>query len=456
MSRTIAEPTYLQAGDNCHLGHLPGEYGLPVIGKTFSLVRDFYGTIDAHYRKYGPISRIGLAGVKGVLVLGPEFYREIYLNNDDAYSSRMGYRNSLGHFYPDNVLLRDGADHRTMRRMMQSAFKTPAMRGYVGMMNPIIARSMPDWDRQPDFHFVPAIKRSLLDVAASVFFGIDELGDTAAKLNRCFIDMADGMTALVRYDIALPWLKYRKAKVAQRYVERFFDSLVDERRGSDAGDMLTYLCNERDDEGNYYARPDIVHNADFLMFAAHDTTTSALSHLLYEIGQRPEWQERLRDEVMSIDKEVPDYDDLDRLVDLERAFKEALRLHPSVMLMQRRTTKEVELGGFRIPANTQLLVTPMYTHLMAKWWSNPTEFDPDRFSDGRAEHKRHPFNYMAFGGGAHKCIGMHFGIMQGKCFMYQFLRRYRFRLADNFDPALASVPLPKPADDLPLVLEPLQ
>ena len=137
----------------------------------------------------------------------------------------------------------------------------------------------------------------------------------------------------------------------------------------------------------------------------------------------------------------------------EIAAKEALRLHPSVMMMQRRTINECELGGYRIPANTILFMTPQHTHRMEEYWDNPLKFDLDRWLEPRNEHKRHTFSFVGFGGGAHKCIGMHFALMQVKNFLHQFLRRYEFRLADGYSDSMQTVPLPKPADDLPIVLK---
>ncbi|ROS01014.1 cytochrome P450 [Sinobacterium caligoides] len=447
----IADLAYQEEPDNLNLTHIPGTFGLPLIGMTLSLVKDFYGTMDKHYKKYGPVSRIGFGGVKGLLILGPELYKQIFIDTEKNFSSRMGYNNSLGNFYGGALLLQDGDEHRYQRRIMQTAFKTPAMKGYLKVMSPQIKQTTSEWGEIKNFHFVPEIKALLLDVACQTFIGIDGKGPVADKINKAFLDVGDGLMGMIKKEI--PGTKFARGKAGERYLEEFFGELVPQRRHSDGTDMLTYFSQEKDTDGNEFSDEEVRRHISFLLFAAHDTTTSALSHVMYEVGKSPEWQQRLREEVLALDKEEIEYEDLDNLPLLDNTVKEILRMHPSVMMMQRRTIRETEIGGHRVPANTVLMIAPMYSHMMPEWWDKPEEFNPDRFGDERKEHKRHSFNFMGFGGGAHKCIGMHFALMQTKVFLFHFLKQYRFRLTDGFDPKLQRIPLPKPADDLPLIIE---
>jgi cytochrome P450 len=451
VEQTVDKNAYQLEADNTDLNHIPGDYGLPVAGKTLSIVKDFYGTIDDHYKKHGPISRIGFGGTKGLLVVGPEYYKQIYIDTEKNFSSRMGYNNSLAHFYGGALLLQDGDEHRYQRRIMQTAFKTPAMKGYLKVMGPLIKKTTDQWGDINNFYFFPEVKSLLLDVACRTFIGIEGQGPLAEKVNKAFLDVGDGLMGLIKKEI--PGTKFARGKAGERYLSQFFDSMIPERRTAEGTDMLTYFCQEPDSEGNLFSNEEVRRHISFMLFAAHDTTTSALSHVLYEIGKSPEWQQRLRDEVLSLDKDEIEYEDLDKLPLVDQAVKEALRMHPSVMMMQRRTIRETDIGGYRVPANTVLMIAPMYSHMMPEWWDDPETFDPDRFGDERKEHKRHSFNYMGFGGGGHKCIGMHFALMQTKVFLFHFLKSYRFKFTDKFNPALQRIPLPKPVDNLPLILE---
>ena len=216
--------------------------------------------------------------------------------------------------------------------------------------------------------------------------------------------------------------------------------------------MFTRYCNAQDEDGEYLEDVDIDGHMAFLLFAAFDTTTSALTNILYYLGKNPQWQEKVRDEIFSVSNEMPTFEDMAEMTMTEYVFQETLRFYPSVMILNRRTTRDVNVAGYDIPANTVVMLSPPFTHRMEEWWSNPLEFDPMRFSPERAEHKKHGFSYVPFGGGAHKCIGMHFAMMNAKLYLFRLLKNYKVNLRSNYDPAFMHVHLPRPIDGLPLKL----
>lgn len=448
---TAISTEYKSEKDNHDLSHIPGTFGWPIIGQTIALVKDLYGTVDGNFKKFGPVSRFGLAGFKGVLLVGPDLYKEVYLDRDKNFSAEMGYKGSLGRFYDGALLLRDHDEHRFQRRMMQTAFKNDAMKGYISTMAPMIGDGIANWDKVDNFHFFPSIKQILLDTAATIFVGLDKDDKRAADLNQAFNDVSEGLMGIITKE--LPGTKFKKGKKGERYLRKMFVDLLDDRRNGNGTDTFSYFTKEKTEDGEYFSDIDIATSMSFLLFAAHDTTTSALSHLMYHLAQNPELQQRLREEAMTIDKDYLEYEDLDKMPLTDFAVKEALRLHPSVMMMQRRTINECELGGYKIPANTLLFITPQHSHRMEEYWDEPLKFDIDRWMEPRLEHKRHSFSYVGFGGGAHKCIGMHFALMQTKVFLHQFLRQFECTLAANAGSKMQTVPMPKPHDDLPLVIK---
>ncbi len=453
MTTETESASYLTEPDNKHLDHIPGHYGsVPYIGNTIELFNDLYGFIDKNYKQYGEVSKIKLVGQPSLLVVGADNYQHIYLDPEKAFSAQMGYDSSIGNFYEGALLLRDFKDHKIQRRLFQTAFKNDQMRGYVDIINPLFQQSITTWQEQKNFKFFPAAKKSLLDVGASVFIGVKEFGSEMDKLNNAFLDISEkGLMSLLRLNI--PGLKFHKGKQGAKYLENYFRRIIPIRRAGDGKDMLTYLCKEKLQTGEYYLDSDIIPQASFLLFAAHDTTASTLNTLMLKLAEMPDWQNKLREEALSLNKPMLDYDDLDKLELSELVFKEVLRMIPPTSMLQRRTIKETTLGGLTIPPNTVISVPPVYNHYMPEFWTNPEQFDPYRFAEGREEHKRHSFCYMPFGGGAHKCIGMHFANMIVKCFLHQFLLTYEWSLPEGFKPQHEDFPLPKTKDGLPILLK---
>jgi cytochrome P450 len=121
--------------------------------------------------------------------------------------------------------------------------------------------------------------------------------------------------------------------------------------------------------------------------------------------------------------------------------------------MARKTVRDTEVLGHYIPANTMIALGPWVNHMLPEFWTEPDRFDPERFSEARREDKSHRYAYMPFGGGAHKCIGMHFGMLEVKTLLHQMLTRYQWSVPADYTVRWDSTALPAPSDGLPVSLE---
>ncbi|MCY4045796.1 MAG: cytochrome P450, partial [Cellvibrionales bacterium] len=278
---------YLTEPDNKQLDHIPGNYGpVPYLGNTIEIINNLYGFIDKNYKQYGEVSKIKLVGKPSLLVVGADNYQHIYLDPEKAFSAQMGYDSSLGNFYEGALLLRDFKDHKIQRRLFQTAFKNDQMRGYVDIINPLFQMSIAAWQNQRNLTFFPVVKKTLLDVGASVFIGVKEFGPEMDKLNEAFLNISEkGLMSLLRLNI--PGLKFHKGKQGAKYLESYFRNIIPLRREGDGKDMLTFLAKETQENGEYYSDADIIPQASFLLFAAHDTTASTLNTLILKLAEMP-------------------------------------------------------------------------------------------------------------------------------------------------------------------------
>lgn len=437
-----------------NLKDFPGDYGLPVFGHTFAFLRDIQSLTDERARRFGPVFRQNIMFQRGLVMLGPEANEFVLRDQAHVFSNRAAWSPLLDRLFPNGLMLRDFADHKFHRRMLQQAFKKPALASYLAGMNPRIASGIEQWPVGTPFHFFDEIKSLLLGVGAETFFGL-EMGDEAARVNEAFVAEVDASLAVMR--LMIPGTTWYRGIKGRRYLEQFMARLIPERRAGDGEDFFSQLCRAADEESALkLTDEDIINHMIFLLFAAHDTTTSTLSSIIYALAKHPEWQQILRDEFQSLGKTSLDYDDLDKLEKTTWVFKEALRMYPPLPLIPRRTTEDVEWNGYRIPANTMVSLIPLHTHYMEEYWSEPTRFDPERFSAARAEDKKHFYQWIPFGGGHHKCLGLNFAELQSKTFLFQFLRRYQVSVAPDYQINYQLVPLAMPKDGLPVTLQRLE
>jgi cytochrome P450 len=239
-------------------------------------------------------------------------------------------------------------------------------------------------------------------------------------------------------------------------LEDYFAERVTERRHVEGTDMLTVLCHASDEDGHSFTDTDIVNHMIFLMMAAHDTSTSAITTMAHNLAAHPDWQKRCRDESGRLGDAPLSIESLEKLEALDLVMNESLRMVTPLHFVMRQTVRDTDLLGYYLPASTNVMLWLSANHRVPELWTEPHTFDPERFAEPRAEHKKHRYAFAPFGGGAHKCIGMTFAQLQAKIVMHRLLRAYRLELVrPGYQPRWDYSRLPVPVDGMPIVLRPL-
>ncbi len=403
--------------------------------------------------RYGDVAQLDLKIIRYVYLFGPEANRLVLLDRDRIFSARQPWMWIMGRIFPNGLLLRDGEDHRQHRKIMREAFTRPALRDYAARMSPLIAEGLAGWARAPrPFLAFRAYKELTLDLAARIFVGV-ELGPETTRMNGIFEDLVAASMSKIR--LRIPGLEFHRGLTGRAAMVRYFRGLLAARRAGDGSDMFSRLCRARGEDGSGLADADIVDHMIFLLMAAHDTTTSTLTSMTYELARHPAWQERVREECRAFGPGPLGFDDLERLEALTLVMKETLRRYPPLPVIPRVANESFDWAGYTIPRDTMVVVAPIHTHHMPEWWSEPLRFDPERFAPSRAEDQRHPQAWVPFGGGPHLCLGMHFAELQIKAIMHQLVQRYRWHVPAGYEMPVQQAPISKPLDGLPIALEPL-
>jgi cytochrome P450 len=421
--------------------------------ETLRLIRLSYVNPLRHAQefqnRYGNAVMQKIAGRTFVHLYGAEAHRLALVNNGQVFSNKEAWDLIIGRIFPNGLMLRDGEDHRYHRRLMQAGFKNRAMQRYLLEMTPQVENAVTNWPVHPGQPLLtyPTFKKMTLDLAASIFLGMD-LGADATRINKAFETTV--AASMPRIPLAVPGTLLWRGIRARNYMCEYFRQQLPAKRTGNGTDMFTLLCTATDEDGNQYTDQEVIDHMIFLMMAAHDTTTSTLTSMTYALANSPEWQQRLFGEMESLGVEHLRYEDLERLEQTEWVMKEALRMYPPLSTLPKYSLLPFEFEGLKIPAGALVATYPIHTHYMDDYWPEPTRFDPMRFSDQRAEHKQHPYCWVPFSGGAHMCIGLHFAIMQIKLVMFEMVRRYRWSVPEGYKMPVQQSPISKPRDDLPV------
>ena len=437
------------------LAHLPGMQPAKVkIMRTINFLKDPLGRSQQLLEQYGRVFRRQDFGGWGVSMIGPEANELVMFNKDKIFSSSLGWNPVLENLFPNGLMLMDFEQHRIHRKTLSVAFKEAPMKHYLGELNSGIARGIAKWPNAPEFKFYPAIKSLTLDLAAASFLGVP-WGPDGDKINQAFVDMVLASVSVIRKP--LPLTQMRRGMKGRQFMSEFFGREIPKRRGVPGDDIFSQICNTTDDDGVQLSDQAIIDHMNFLMMAAHDTTTSSISSVVHFLGTHPEWQDKIREQILAVKAKTGGeltYESLGELETIELVFKESLRLIPPVPSMPRRALKEFVFMNHVIPAGAHIGINPMMTHRLPDVWPEPEKFDPLRFTAENSKG-RHKYAWVPFGGGGHMCLGLHFAYMQVKSFFFHLLAENRIVLSDSYRGEFNMFPIPKPKDGLPLRIEKL-
>ncbi|MFC7495157.1 MULTISPECIES: cytochrome P450 [unclassified Nocardioides] len=430
---------------------LRSDRGLPLVGRVFEYAKDPVAFFRHQWETYGPVSPFAAVLDSAVVLLGPDACEQALRNVDKAFANEPAWGRIVGPFFNRGLMLLDFEEHHGHRRIMQEAFTRDRLTAYADRMHPAIAQGMAAWDTKPGFQAYPALKQLTLDIAADIFMGGAEhtSREEMDRVNKAFIACVQAAAGIVRADV--PFTRWGRAFRGRKVLEDFLRGYLPAKRATRTDDIFSVLCHIETEDGERFSDDDVVNHMIFLMMAAHDTSTITTSTMLQYLGQHPEWQDRCREEALALGPE-PSLAELEGLQAVDWVMKEALRLRAPVPILVRKTVKETVVQGYRIPADSNIMVGVQWSHLMADHWSNPMEFDPERFSPERREDKSHRYAWEPFGGGVHKCIGLYFAGMEVKAILHRLLRNYRWTVDPGYVAPLDYHSLPFPKDGQPIDL----
>jgi cytochrome P450 family 110 len=330
-----------------------------------------------------------------------------------------------------------GDRHRRMRQLMMPPFHGERMRSYGELIGDVADEVMRGCVIGKRFLLRKCMQTITLRVILRAVFGLEE-GLRYEQMEKALASLLEASSTrlsvgflylpMLRQDLGplSPWGNFvRKRQWIDRLI---FDEITERRMRQDTtrNDMLTLLMLARDEAGEALTDEELRDELMTLLVAGHETTATALTWALYWIHKVPEVRQQLLAELQTVDP--GDHGALSRLPYLNAVCCETLRIYPVGMLtFPRVTTSRVELGGYSLEPGTIVIGSIYLTHRRKEIYPDPDRFRPERFLERRFS----PYEYLPFGGGARRCIGMTFAQFEMKLVISGILSSFELALADN-------------------------
>lgn len=388
----------------------------PALVQSMLLMRFRHHFIPAMHRRYGDVFTIRLVPGSSPLVLftRPEHTKEIFAGDPEVFHAGKGNA-ILGPIMGEHsLLLQDSTEHRRARKLLMPAFNGAALRGYQSVVTAIAKEEVARWTPGRPFRSLERMNALTLEVILQVVFGVTDEARLARL--RPLVNKTVDIHPIILLGWGYPFLQkfgpWKATVDNQRELDKVMYAEITERRAAgdlaERSDVLSQLLRvgEGEDElSDAELRDQLV----TLLLAGHETTATALSWSLYELGRD---EAQLRRAQRAADEGDDDY--------LEAVMKEAMRLHPVIPMVVRHLMAPATIGGWELPRGTNIGPSIILAHSRSENFEDPEVFRPGRFIDGHVE----PNTWIPFGGGVRRCIGAGFSLMEGVAVLREVLTAY--------------------------------
>ena len=430
----------------------PGNFGLPIVGETLSFLQDAQFAQKRH-QKYGAIFKTRLLGSPTIFMRGVEANRFVLTHENEFFvvSWPPSTKALLGSL---SLALQMGSVHQNRRKLLAQAFLPRALAGYTTAMAAITDRYLQQWQQQGELTWYPELRRYTFDVACKLLMGLDAGFET--QLGHEFEVWGEGLFSI---PLNLPWTRFGKAKRSRdRLLKEIEKYILLRLQGKNQNtlsnesetDALSLLIQAEDEDGSKLSLDELKDQIMLLLFAGHETLTSAIASFCLLVAQHPTVLAALRAEQQRFPADQPlAIEQLKQMTYLDQVIREVMRLIPPVGGGFRKVIAACDYGGYRIPEGWAVLYQISPTHNDAALYPQPDRFDPDRFSPEQLQAQssdRQKYGYLPFGGGIRECLGKEFARLEMKLFAAHLVRGYAWELLPDQDLELVTVPTPHPRD----------
>jgi sterol 14-demethylase len=425
----------LAAGD--HTGRPPPRVsgGIPLLGHLLQLRASPIELMQRVHDECGEIGEMRIAGQRVVMFFGAEAQEAFFRAPEEQLDQAAAYPFMTPIFGKGVVF--DGTAEQRRQAMRNQSLRDKMMRGHAEVIASETERMIDGWGAVGEIDLLDFFSELTLYTSSACLLGKEFRDEVTPEFAVVFHELEKGTDAFAYVNPYLPLPSFRKRDRARRRLVQLIHGIIDGRRreGRETSDLLAILTKVRNADGSARYNVDMITGMFIsMMFAGHHTTSGTSAWTLIELLRHPDVMQRVvkeLDEFYSDGREIS-YHALREIPELESALKEALRLHPPLIILMRKVQYDFHYKDFVVAAGKTAAVSPAVSNRMPEYFPEPQRFDPARYGPGR-EEDRQSFAWLPFGAGRHRCVGAPFAMMQLKAIFSVLLGGYEFEMLQPDD-----------------------
>ena len=386
----------------------------------------------------GDVGVFHLADRRVVLLSGAEANEAFFRASEEELNQAEAYPFMTPIFGKGVVF--DAPPERRAEMLHNQSLKDRYMRGHAQKIATEVDGMVAGWTDAGEIDLLDFFAELTIYTSSACLIGKkfrDQLDQRFADL---YHDLERGTDAIAYVDPYAPIESFRRRDTARVALVELVQGIMDARAAGPPAtdedrDLLDVLMSVRVDETPRFTADEVAGIFISMMFAGHHTTSGTAAWTLIELLRNPREMAAVTaelDELYADGAEVS-YQALREMPRLESAIKEALRLHPPLILVLRVAKQPITIGGFTIEPGTFVGASPAISNRIPEDFPDPESFDPSRYFEPRREDSENPWTWIPFGAGKHRCVGAAFAVMQLKAIFSVLLRGWTFELAQPSD-----------------------
>jgi sterol 14alpha-demethylase len=383
----------------------------------------------------GDVGQFDLAGRPVILLSGAEA-NEYFFRAPDEDLDQAGAYPFMTPIFGTGVVF-DAPPERRREALHNQALRGDMMRGHAQTIADEVDRMVSGWAADGDIDLLDWFAELTIYTSSACLIGRKFRSQLDGRFAALYHDLEQGTDALAYVDPYAPIDSFRRRDQARAGLVELVTEIMAGRAAAappdrDDRDLLDVLIALRNPDGTATFSPDEVTGMFIsMMFAGHHTSSGTAAWTLIELLRHPAVLAGVvaeLDQLYAGGAEIS-FQALREIPRLEAAIKEALRLHPPLILLLRAATGEQQVQGYRIPAGALVGASPAISNRIGADFPDPDTFAPQRYAEARQEDLVNRWTWIPFGAGRHRCVGANFAMIQLKAIFSVLLRDWTFELA---------------------------